>query len=130
MPLLLYGQMARYEHLPIYKRAMDLAIYLETVVRGFSRYHKYTIGSELRELSREIVRLIIAANSREDKLEHLRGLRDAVEQMKVTIMICKEVKAFRSFKSFQHAAESAVDIGRQAEGWLKSIKQNKRATEQ
>jgi len=39
--------MARYEHLPIYKKAMDLAVYLEKIVRGFSRYHKYTLGSEL-----------------------------------------------------------------------------------
>ena len=114
--------MAKYEHLHIYKRAMDFAIYLETVVRGFSRYHKYTIGSELRELSREIVRRIIAANSREDKLEHLSGLRDAVEQMKITIMICKEVKAFRSFNSFQNAAGAAVNLSRQAEGWIKSLR--------
>ena len=41
--------MARYEHLPIYKKAMDLAIYVEKVVRNFSRYHKYTPGSELRD---------------------------------------------------------------------------------
>jgi len=34
--------MARYEHLPIYKKAMDLAVYLEKIVRGFSRYHKYS----------------------------------------------------------------------------------------
>jgi hypothetical protein len=40
---------ARYEHLPIYKKAMDLTIYFEKVVRNFSRYHKYTLGSELRE---------------------------------------------------------------------------------
>lgn len=40
--------MARYEHLPIYKIAMDLAMYLEQVVRNFSRYHKYTVGSEPR----------------------------------------------------------------------------------
>jgi len=33
--------MARYEHLPIYKKAMDLAIHLEKIVRNFSRYHKY-----------------------------------------------------------------------------------------
>jgi hypothetical protein len=39
--------MARYEHLPIYKKAMDLAIYFEQVVRNFSRYHKYTLGSEV-----------------------------------------------------------------------------------
>ena len=53
--------MARYEHLPIYKKAMDLTIYFEKIVRNFSRYHKYTLGSELREKSREIVGLIIKA---------------------------------------------------------------------
>jgi hypothetical protein len=42
---------------------MDLTIYFEKVVRNFSRYHKYTLGSELREKSREIVGLIIKANS-------------------------------------------------------------------
>ena len=50
--------MARYEHLPIYKTAMDLAVYLEQVVRNFSRYHKYTLGSDLRQQSREPVRMI------------------------------------------------------------------------
>ena len=37
--------MARYEHLPIYKTAMDLAVYCEQVVRNFSRYHTYTCGA-------------------------------------------------------------------------------------
>ena len=41
--------MARYEHLPIYKKAMGLTIYFEKIVRNFSRCHKYTVGSELRE---------------------------------------------------------------------------------
>ncbi len=42
--------MARYEHLPIYKKAMDLSIYFEKIVRNFSRYHKYTLGSETARL--------------------------------------------------------------------------------
>ncbi len=119
----LRGQMAQYEHLPIYKKAMDLAIYIENVVKGFSRYHKYSTGADLRTLSREIVRLIISANSKEDKLGALMNLRDTIEQLKVTIRICKEVKAFRSFSSFQYAAEAAVNLGRQSEGWMKSVKQ-------
>ena len=41
--------MARYEHLPIYKKALDVAVHFEKVVAGFSRYHKYTLGSELRK---------------------------------------------------------------------------------
>ena len=71
--------MARYEHLPIYKKAMDLAIYVEKIVRNFSRYHKYTLGSELREKSREVVGAIIATNSRVEKLPHLVELREKLE---------------------------------------------------
>jgi len=42
--------MARYEHLPIYKAAMDLGVYLEGMVHNFSRYHNYTTGQDLRNL--------------------------------------------------------------------------------
>ena len=41
--------MARYEHLPIYKAALDMTVHFEKLVAGFSRYHKYTLGTELRE---------------------------------------------------------------------------------
>jgi hypothetical protein len=41
--------MARDEHLPIYKMSMDLTVYLKQVVRNFSRDHKYTLGSDLRQ---------------------------------------------------------------------------------
>lgn len=47
--------MARYEHLPIYKQAMDVAVHFEKVVAGLSRYHKHTLGTELRNKSREVV---------------------------------------------------------------------------
>jgi hypothetical protein len=31
--------MARHEHLPIYKAALDMTVHFETLVAGFSRYH-------------------------------------------------------------------------------------------
>lgn len=55
--------MARYEHLPIYKQALDVAVHFEKVVAGFSRYHKYTLGSELRNQSRAAVAAIVKANA-------------------------------------------------------------------
>jgi len=44
--------MARHEHLPIYKAALDMTVHFEGLVAGFSRYHKYTLGTELRQGSR------------------------------------------------------------------------------
>lgn len=43
------GKMAQTEHLPIYKSAYDLCLYFEQVVRNFSRYHKYSLGADLRD---------------------------------------------------------------------------------
>ena len=85
--------MARYEHLPIYKKAVELAVYLQGVVRNFSRYNKYSIGAELRDLSRKIILLIIRANSYHDKSEILTELVETCEMLKTSIVFTKEVKA-------------------------------------
>jgi hypothetical protein len=113
---------ARYEHLPIYKRAMDLTIYFEKIVRNFSRYHKYTLGSELREKSREIVGLIIKANSTVERLPLLLELRERLEGLKVLLRICKEVRAFNDFNSYVYGSNLVVELSRQNEGWIKGQK--------
>lgn len=112
--------MARYEHLPIYKQAMDIAVHFEKLVAGFSRYHKYTLGSELRNKSREIVALIVRANAAHDKQPELLALRDRLEELLILMRLAKEVRAFKSFKSFQFVVELVVSVCRQNEGWLKS----------
>jgi len=112
--------MSLHENLPIYKKALDLTVYFEKIVKNFSRYHKYTMGTELRNLSREILTLIIKANSMKDKKEALLKIREKIEELKISIKICKEIKAFRSFKSFEYSIRSIVNIAKQNEGWLKS----------
>ena len=60
------GIMAQTERLPIYKSAYDPCLYFEQVVRNFSRYHKYSIGADLRNCAREVLKLVVRANSRRD----------------------------------------------------------------
>jgi len=112
--------MARYEHLPIYKKAMETAVYMQDVVRGFSRYDKYSVGADLKDLSRQILRLIVRANTALDKRAVLRELVENCEMLKITLVFAKEVKAFKNFKSFQQASGLVVQLCRQSEGWLKS----------
>jgi len=67
--------MARYDYLPIYKKAFDLALYFETIVKNFSRYNKYMIGTDLRnKSSREICVCIAKANSLTNKKDVLQSL--------------------------------------------------------
>ncbi len=80
--------MARHEHLPMYISAMAVAIHCEKVVAGFSREHKYTLGTELRNTSREIVTLIVAANSSQEKLPRLLTLRERLESLLILMLLC------------------------------------------
>ena len=112
--------MAYYENLPIYKAIYDLALHFEKVVAGFSRYNKYTLGTELRDLSRSVLKLVVQANSARNKVNYLLQLRESLEVLKVVLRLCKDVKAFKSFKAYEYAATCVVGIARQNEGWLKS----------
>lgn len=142
--------MARYEHLPIYKKAMELAVYVQEMVRHFSRYNKYTIGADLRDTSRRILLLVIRANSApalyqdapekaggrfagetarqkgavnggtNGRLETLRELVECCDMMKTLLVFAKEARAFENFASFQHASGMAVLLCKQSEGWFKS----------
>ena len=109
-----------YENLPVYKKALDLTVYFENIVSNFSRYHKYTIGTELRNLSRKILVLIAKANIRRERKNALQETLEKLEELKILIRICKEIKAFRSFKSYEFATRSTVEVAKQCEGWLRS----------
>jgi hypothetical protein len=60
--------MARTEHLPIYKASYDLCLYLEQVVHGFSRYHKYTLGTDLHDAAGRALKLVVRANAQRDRV--------------------------------------------------------------
>jgi hypothetical protein len=95
--------MAQTEHLPIYKKSYDLCLHLEQVVRGFSRYHKYTLGADLREGARRVLKLIVRAKARRDKVPLLLDVREEVEQLKVVLRLSQDVKAFANFGAFEQA---------------------------
>jgi len=114
--------MAHYEHLPIYKAALDLCVYFELIVRNFDRYHKYVLGSDLRKLSMKSVTLVIKANNTQGKLPVLLELKEILEEIKVLIRIAREVKAFNNFKSFTVSVKMLDNILKQCAGWIKSQK--------
>jgi hypothetical protein len=106
------------ENLPIFKSAMELAIYMELIVKKFEKYHKYTIGVDLRQKSKNILFLVNRANLSKEKALAITNLRDGCENMKMLIHLCKELQAFKSFKQFEYSSMLVVGVCKQAQGWL------------
>ncbi|HNO14334.1 MAG TPA: four helix bundle protein [Accumulibacter sp.] len=112
--------MARYEHLPIYKAALDVAVGFEKLVVGFSRYHKYTLGSELRNGSRRVLEQVVRANGARERLPELLVLHERLDSLLLTMRLAMEVRAFKGFKAYAHMVEQVSSVCRQNEGWIKS----------
>jgi hypothetical protein len=111
--------MARYDHLPIYRTAFDLAVHIEKIVRHFSRYHKYSLGTELRENSRRILERIIEANNSQNRESILLQLREDLEKFKVLVRLCHQSGGFSSTRSYLYVSEQVVNLAKQNEGWLR-----------
>ncbi|WP_225587717.1 hypothetical protein [Methylomonas fluvii] len=99
---------------------MALAMHFEQGVMSFSRYHKYTPGSELRNVSRKAVTLIIRANCHSNKQAGLVAFRDHLEELLLLIRIAIEVRAFKSFIAYSDIIKLTVKVCRKNEGWLKN----------
>ena len=53
--------MLHLNHLPIWRDANRMLLAIEQAVRQFTRYYKYTLGTELRRQAMQMCRLIIRA---------------------------------------------------------------------
>jgi hypothetical protein len=112
--------MVHYTNLPIYKASFDLAIYFEKIVKNFERYHRYTLGADLRNKSRQIATQVMRINAFDNKLSEVQELVACIEELKLLIRLCNEVSGFKNPNSYSYSSEIVANLSRQAEGWLSS----------
>lgn len=89
---------------------MDVAVYFEKVVTGFSRYHKYTLGTELRIKNREVVSMIMKANAARDKRPHLLRLREQLDELLILVRITKGRSRLLPPATFAHPCTSSQGL--------------------
>jgi len=107
--------------LPIFKSALDLCVYVDGIVKNQEKYHKYGIGSELRESTRSMFYLVSKIHvSKEKRVPILDELLSKCEETKSILYLAKSMRAFKSFKQFEHSSQLTVAICRQAQAWRKS----------
>jgi len=106
------------------KKSERLLVDIEQVVRGFVRYHKYTIGADLRNQAMTVVRLCHRAWRERSKQVHwVSELIWAIDELKLTIQLGSQLHAFKSFKQFELIIRAAEEVGRCAGGWKRDLHQ-------
>jgi hypothetical protein len=109
--------------MPIWRDAQRLLLEIEQAVRSFPRYHKYTLGSDLRRQAMNLCRLLaraIAATG-PDRAARVGALLGQIDDLKISIQLAKELKVFHSFAAFQRIAELVVAIGKQGGAWQRHL---------
>ncbi len=119
--------MAKYEHLPIFNAMMRLTVHVERCAAGFSRQHRYTLGSELRQYCHEALGTIAAANSVSQRLALLLQLRQTLERVKIHLILARELQVYKQKEAFGQAVRLVVDVSRQNEGWIRSAQRKETA---
>ena len=103
---------------PLYRDLRRLTLLTEQLVRGFARYHKYTLGTELRQQSMRAWRLAHRAHfDPAGQARWVENLVWAVDDFKLSLQMAQELGAFRDFRQFEPVALLAVQIGKQCGGW-------------
>jgi hypothetical protein len=105
---------------PIVKSAESLLVQIEQAVRRFPRYHKYAHGARLREQAMNVTQLAHRAwRDQAQRPMWTTKLVWAVDDLKLSLQLGKEIRAFVSFAQFEMLARLASDLGKQCGGWRK-----------
>ena len=115
------------QHLPpIVMLSKRFLVEIENAVRRFPRYHKYALGSDLRAQAMQLAVLCNRAwRDRGGVVHWVNRLVWAIDEIKIALQLGSEVRAFRSFASFETLILMAEELGRQAGGWKRQLKHPK-----
>ncbi len=111
------------DRLPVWRSSHRLVVMVEQSVQGFSRYNKYTLGSELRLSALRCCRLLVRAlnTASSQRLRWVTRLQHQVDDVKLLLQVAKELKMFSSFSQFQALSELAVSLGKQVGQWRRKL---------
>jgi hypothetical protein len=118
---------------PIARLSHRILADVENAVRRFPRFHKYSVGADLRSHVMQVARCVHKAwRDPEHRLARVLELCSAVDDLKISMQLGKQVRAFGSFAEFEALAKLVHQLGQQSGGWLKKLQsmgQNAQARE-
>jgi len=96
------------EKIKAYNKAIDLAVYFDKVVMNFSKYHKYSIGIDMKRLAQDIACDIQEAIETNNKLPV-----EKIKRLTTLVNICNLTKGFKNQNSAGYATKLIAELLKQ-----------------
>ena len=93
----------------IAKAAARVRACIEESVGRFARKDRYSVGADLRNRAREVVRLsLLAWHEKQRRLLRVRELSAAIDELRIDLMLAQDTHAFRSDREVEAVGRLAV----------------------
>lgn len=114
--------MAYTEHLPIYKKAYDLAVYFEKLFPALPKKYKHSLGQDIRGGIFKVVSTIVKINSLPipERLRLFQELEHYLSDAELYIKISSDVGGFLKQSEKERLIFGLNDLRRQMYGWRKT----------
>lgn len=108
----------RYAHLPVFQKGYDLNLEIYRATHNFPREYKYSLGQKLKEISGELLDLIVITNSKENKGPYFSGIKIRIERLRIQLRVAYDL-AIIKIKRLEFLNRLLEEISKQVSGWEK-----------
>ena len=107
---------------PLYTRTYDLLLWLIPQVLKFPRIHRFGIAERIQDTLLDFQDNLTAAGKVQahDKLQLLRDADVQLEQIRVWIRFCRDLKLI-TINQYEHVSRMISEVGRLLGGWIKKL---------
>ena len=108
--------MSRYNHLPVFQHTYQLTLEIHRAVHQFPNEYKYTLVHTVKDLASELLNLIVAANSAEQKKDILESAKLKLEQLRIHVRLASDLKIL-GLKRYEAVSRMIEEISKELTGW-------------
>ena len=116
--------MAQYDQLPVYKQSYDLLLELYTLSKNMERDFKFTLGEKIKNEITSLIVNVYRANCRVDKLKLIEDARENIEVVRLLMRLYKDLKQIKT-EEYVSVSQKIESVSKQLAAWQNSQQKQK-----